>query len=148
MMTFCWKIKNILLSFFSLNTMGARALVIQDDHILLVKHTYSPGWHTIGGEIDPGESGLEALKRELREEAGVDICGPPSILGFYHNRHKNRDDYVVVYVCKEFKKRDVVSREILEERWFSLKALPSDISPATKRRIEEYLGDRVLSDQW
>lgn len=128
--------------------MGARALVIQEDHVLLVKHTYTPGWCTIGGEIETGESGLQALKRELMEEVGIDLYESPPILGFYLNNFKKRDDYVIVYVCKHFEKKEVSSKEILDARWFPLSDLPSDITPGTKRRIEEYLGHHPLSDQW
>jgi len=148
MIKFYWKIKNILLSLLSKKTIGARALVVQGDQILLVKHTYTPGWCTIGGGIDAGESGLQALRRELMEEVGVDLTEIPSLLGFYHNPKGKRDDYVAVYVCKKFKKKNVDSKEILEVCWFPLSALPSDITPATKRRIEEYLGHRSLSDRW
>lgn len=148
MISFYWHIKNFLLSLFSKKTMGARVLVIQGDQILLIKHTYTPGWCTIGGGIDPGESGLQALKRELMEEVGVTLSAEPSLLGFYHRPHKKRDDYVVVYVCKAFEKKDVSSPEISETRWFPLKDLPHDITPGTKRRIEEYLGHRPLSDVW
>lgn len=95
-----------------------------------------------------GKTGLQALRRELKEEVGVDLHEPPAILGFYHKQHKKMHDYVIVYVCKSFEKMKVVSREILEEKWFPLNALPHDISPATQRRIEEYLGQRPLSDQW
>ncbi|OJW51282.1 MAG: hypothetical protein BGO67_12685 [Alphaproteobacteria bacterium 41-28] len=143
-----WKIRNIFLSLFSLKTVGARALVLQKDHILLVKHTYLAGWYTIGGGVDAGESGLQALIRELKEEVGVILQESPSILGFYHNRYEKRDDYVIVYVCKKFEKEEVTSKEISEARWFPLNALPPDISPSTKRRIEEYLGLRSLSDVW
>jgi len=122
--------------------------VIQEDQVLLVKHTYTPGWSTIGGGVDPGESGLQALKRELMEEVGVQLFGEPSLLGFYHRPHKKRDDYVVVYVCKHFEKKDTSSPEIAEVQWFSLSDLPQDIAPGTKRRIEEYLGHRPLSDVW
>lgn len=148
MLKFFWNIRNILLSLFSLRTVGARALVLQNDHILLVKHTYLPGWCTIGGGVDAGESGLQALRRELKEEVGVILHESPSILGFYHKRYEKRDDYIIVYVCKEFERQEVVSKEILEAKWFPLNALPHDISPATKRRIEEYLRLRSLSDVW
>ncbi|MBY0293071.1 MAG: NUDIX domain-containing protein [Alphaproteobacteria bacterium] len=143
-----WKIKNSIYALFSKRTMGARALVLRDNRILLVKHTYMPGWCTIGGGIESGETGLQALRRELQEEVGITLRELPSILGFYYNRTQKRDDYVITYICKEFEKQDVVSIEILEEKWFSLDALPSDISPGTKRRIEEYLGHRSLSDKW
>ena len=143
-----WKIKNIIYALFSKRTMGARALVLRDNSILLVKHTYMPGWYTIGGGIESGETGLQVLRRELQEEVGITLRELPSILGFYHNYTQKRDDYVITYICKEFEKQDVFSKEILKEKWFSLDDLPSDISPATKRRIEEYLGHRSLSDKW
>jgi 8-oxo-dGTP pyrophosphatase MutT (NUDIX family) len=148
MIKFLWKTRNIVLSLFSLRTVGARALVLQNNQILLVKHTYMPEWYTIGGGVDAGESGLQALRRELLEEVGVILHESPPILGVYHNRHKKRDDYVIVYVCKKFEKTEVTSNEILEARWFPLNALPPDISPSTKKRIEEYLGLRSLSDVW
>ena len=148
MIKFYWKIKNILLSLLSKKTMGARALVIQEDQILLVKHTYTPGWCTIGGGIDAGESGIQALKRELTEEVGIKLMESPVLLGFYHNPKEHRDDYVVVYVCKEFKREEASSPEILEARWFPIKDLPHDVTPGTKRRIEEYLGQRSLSEMW
>jgi len=144
-----WKIYAILLFLLSKKTMGARALVIQEDQILLVKHTYISGWCTIGGGIDPGESGVQALKRELMEEVGIELFEEPPLLGLYHNPKGKRDDYVVLYVCKKFKRHDnVTSPEILDSQWFSLHNLPPDIAPGTKRRIEEYLGTRPLSDKW
>ncbi len=46
------KIKSFLLSLFIKRTVGARALVIKEDEILLVKHTYMPMWYTIGGGVE------------------------------------------------------------------------------------------------
>lgn len=148
MMKLLWDIRVLLLSFLSKKTVGARALVIQNDQILLIKHTYLPGWCTIGGGVDQGETGLQALKRELKEEVGIDLQEEPSILGFYHKNQKKWDDYIILYVCKKFTRTETYSREILESKWFSLNDLPSDITPSTKSRIEEYLGHRPLSDTW
>lgn len=108
-----------------------------------------PDWHTIGGGVDPGESSLEAIKRELQEEVGIDVIEDPSLFGFYYNPYHKRDDYVAFYICKKFNRNNsVTSPEISEAKWFSLNSLPSDTSPGTKRRIEEYLGMRPLSDVW
>lgn len=143
-----WKIKNFFLSLFSRRTVGARALVIHEEKVLLVKHTYIPGWYTIGGGVEAGESGLQALIRELKEEAGIIPTQLPTLFGFYYNRTQKRNDYVAFYICKDFTKKEVKSKEILEARWFSLENLPVDISEGTKRRIDEYLGRQPLSDQW
>ncbi|MEZ5228459.1 MAG: NUDIX hydrolase [Acidimicrobiales bacterium] len=36
-----------------------------------------------GGLVDPGEHPFEAAVRELREEAGFELAGPPTMVGCY-----------------------------------------------------------------
>lgn len=148
MKNYLWRIKYFLFSCLVRKTLGARALVIAGNTVLLVKHSYTPGWYTIGGSIERGETPIEALQRELLEEVGVSCLTLPKLINVYHSKHAKRDDYVMFYLVNDFKKIPVNSGEILEEKWFELQNLPSDISPATKRRIEEYLGLRRLEEQW
>jgi 8-oxo-dGTP diphosphatase len=60
---------------------GARALVIDhEDRILLLRVLVQDGssvWITPGGGIEPGESPLEALERELVEEVGLRLNDSP-----------------------------------------------------------------------
>ena len=148
-MKFCVTIKNIILSLFGVQTVGTRALVIKDQQILLVTHTYMPGWCSIGGGVDKGESPINAIKRELREEVGIKLNSAPRLFNVYYNNFQKRDDYVVLYICDDFVENDTKSwLEIKEKKWFRLNNLPKDITPSTKRRIEEYLELRDMSDKW
>lgn len=141
-------LKNAVYSLLRKNTLGARILLIKDDKILLVKHTYMPGWYTVGGGIEPAESPLEAIQRELKEEVGVTLKQPPKLFSIYHSRYEKRDDYIVLYAASEHVQEVVHSPEILEQKWFSLAALPDDVTPATRRRIDEYLGKVAIQDKW
>lgn len=141
-------IKTFVGSFFRKVTIGARVLLIQDGKILLIKHTYMPKWYSVGGGVEKGESPLQAIYREAQEEVGIHFLEPPILFGVYINHFRKKDDYVVLYVAHAFKREPTTSFEIQDSQWFDLKALPGDISPATKRRIEEYQGLRTISDIW
>ena len=65
---------------------SVRALVFRDKSILLMQNL--DGYHIHpGGRVEAGESHLDALRREIVEEAGVEITGVRR-LGFMHLRHE------------------------------------------------------------
>jgi ADP-ribose pyrophosphatase YjhB (NUDIX family) len=132
-------------------TLGIRAAVLDaDGRVFLVRHTYVPGWHLPGGGVEPGETGLDALARELREEACIEIAGAPRLHGVYLNRHASDRDHVLLYVVREFrvtaaKTRD---REIAEAGFFPLDALPDGVTPGTAARLAEIGDGRPPSPVW
>ena len=140
--------RNLIHKFLNKKTVGVRVLLINNNKILLVRHTYISGWYTIGGGVDEGESPLQAIARELGEEVHIN-CDSFELFGFYYSNKQRRDDYVALYVAQvnstEF---EIDNKEIAQANWFSFDDLPSDISPATKRRIEEYLGRTTKTDLW
>jgi 8-oxo-dGTP pyrophosphatase MutT (NUDIX family) len=138
-----------ILYYFGYNTFAARALIIKGNKILLIKHSYQPGWHIVGGGIDRGETPVQAVKRELLEELGLKCLEEPKIFGIYYNNYKNGNDFKVIYVVKKFNlPKSFHNGEISEARMFDMKKLPKDIHQPTLRRIEEYMGLRKMDEMW
>lgn len=130
-------------------TVGVRAIVLNDKHeVLLVRHTYIPGWYMPGGGVDRHEDPIMAITRELWEEVGVKPKKVPELFGIYHNLFQGVDDYPIVYVIRHFSQEYVISSEIAEISWFSLDALPDDTSPGTRRRLAEFKTHTLPSRCW
>ena len=132
-------------------TLGVRAVVL-DEHrrVFLIRHTYTDGWHFPGGGVEVGETAPDALGRELREEARIEIEGEPRLHGVFFNGRVSRRDHVVVYVVTAFRviepKRP--DREIAEARFFPLDALPRDLTRATGVRLAEITAGSPPASTW
>ena len=132
-------------------TIGARVMVVDGDRVLLIRHTYVPGWQFPGGGVGPGETVEAAGAREVLEETGHRITGPMQLVGIFHNTSPvtNRDHvafYVATSFAKEFdRKKD---HEIAEVGWFDRKSLPQGVTPATSQRIDEYFDAVPQREVW
>lgn len=108
------------------------AFVVEDGRVLLARRAGDPDaglWDTPGGFLDEGESPEDGLRRELREEAGVEIeLG--DLLGTYVDRYGDGPDAPALLVflweatvaSGELEAADDVS----ELRWFARDELPPD----------------------
>lgn len=137
--------------FWQRMTLGARVMVVDGDKVLLIRHTYVPGWQFPGGGVDPGETLEEAGLRETLEETGHRVVGPMTLFGVYHNTSPVTDrDHVAFYVATGFEKmfERQPDREIAEVGWFDRRALPEKVTPATSQRIDEYFDGVPKRDVW
>ena len=132
-------------------TLGVRAVVL-DGHnqVFLIRHTYVPGWHLPGGGVETGETALEALDRELREEACIAMDGAPALVGVFFNRRISRRDHVLVYLIRRFTVLEAKQpdREIAEAGFFPLDRLPEGTTSATRQRLAEILEGQPPSVNW
>ncbi|RIA55498.1 NUDIX domain-containing protein [Dichotomicrobium thermohalophilum] len=77
---------------------SVRALVLDGDDIVAVENLSAPGkLHMPGGGIEHGETMLDALKRELREE----LCVGPATADYLLAIENLFDTYLGLYHCVE-----------------------------------------------
>src|SRR5881409_2751187 len=54
-------------------TVGAVCLLQREGRLLMLRQPHREGWSLPGGLLDRRESAADAVRRELREEVGLDI---------------------------------------------------------------------------
>ena len=114
--------------------------IITDDHgrVLLLKHRFRPGsgWGIPGGYIEKGEQPEDALRRELREEAGLEL---ESVAVMTTRTFKKPQQVEIVFVCRAAGVPDQLNYEILKAQWFSANELPASLPKDQSELIKEAL---------
>lgn len=119
--------------------MGVRVMLVRDDRVLLVYHTYVDHWHFPGGGLKNGETVVEGASREVYEETGVVTTGELQLLGIYTGFGRGRTDQTAVFVCHEFVfTPPPASWEIVGSAFFGLDALPPDTQRGFRLCVRDY----------
>jgi ADP-ribose pyrophosphatase YjhB (NUDIX family) len=132
-------------------TLGAQGVVIDaDDRVLLVRHSYRPGWFFPGGGVEWGETLEEALARELEEEVGVTLTAAPVLHGLFSNNSNFPGDHIAVYLIRKWTRRDGYRQkgEIAEAEMFAADDVPALTDPGTRVRLAEIYGNAPISPHW
>jgi len=136
--------------FYQNSSPTASAIILNDkDEVLLSKRAIEPYhgfWDCIGGFLENGEDPLAGLKREVKEEIGieVEIIRLIDIVIDTYGKDGNYTLNIYYYVkalSQEFNPQDDIS----EVRWFSLESLPENLAFANNRKILEYVAGQVKS---
>ncbi|THV24655.1 NUDIX domain-containing protein [Peteryoungia ipomoeae] len=131
-------------------TLGVRAACFDaEGRVFLVRHTYVPGWHLPGGGVERGETTLDSLAKELREEGNLAMTSVPLLFHAYFNHQISGRDHVLLYrVSVTQIAPRIADREIAEAGFFPLDALPEETTAATRARLAEIAGLATPSGYW
>ncbi len=141
-MSAAWAVQRRRHRLFRTTTVGVRMMLVRDDQVLLVRHTYRSGWYMPGGGVNRGESIEAAARREAHEETGAST-GAVELFGVFTNLGEGKTDHITVFLCRDFQVPAMQpNHEIAEWRFFPLDSLPNDVAPGSRRRLEEYRAGR------
>lgn len=106
-------------------TVGA---VVTDNRglVLLLKHRFRPGsgWGMPGGFMETGEQPEDTLRRELREEIGLEI---EQAQLFTVRAFKKPRQVEIVFRCQSIGNPDQLNFEIQKAKWFAVSELPPEL---------------------
>src|SRR6267143_3588519 len=115
-------------------TVTAGAMIFDDDgRILLLDHVFRPdnGWGVPGGFLNRGEQPEAGLRRELREEVGLELDSVELL--FTRSLHRPRQ-IEIYFRAKAIGTPHPRSFEIKRAEWFPLDALPREL-PIDQRQL-------------
>jgi len=115
-----------------LNPASAAAGVVLDEEgrVLLVRRARPPfedAWALPAGYQEQDEEPRECLRREVREEAGLEV-EPYELFDLIHVVDPRRPANVAVFLCRAVGGRIEAGDEASDARWFALDELPGELA--------------------
>ena len=119
---------------------SVEALIVMDETLLFLRRNNQPAkgeWWFPGGRVRKEESLEEALRREVKEETGLEVSSY-KLINVYSRVFPERHDITIAYLCKCKKGKVKLNNEHSEHKL--TKILPSGLHP--------HLLETVRESQW
>ena len=131
-------------------TRGVKVMLFNPaGEILLIRNSYGASQQFVlpGGGVRPWERPERAAVREVREELGLEARSL-ALVSTHFSRAEGKRDTIHLFRGEASGKPVTDDWEVAEARFFAPHALPPNISPASRRRIDESLGKREAETSW
>ena len=108
--------------------------------VLLLKHRFRPGsgWGVPGGFLEKGEQLEAALRRELREEVGLEV---EHVRLLTTHTFKKPKQVEIIFSCRAVGEPEELNFEIQKAAWFLPGELPAELPESQARLIKRVMND-------
>jgi len=118
-------------------TVSTAAIITNgSNQVLLLNHVLRPlsSWGFPGGFVDPVEEIETAIRREVREETGIELEDVKLLEINTFKRHIE-----ILWSAKGVGEPEVKSAEIIDLGWFRADAMPKELGLKQRKQIEAVL---------
>ena len=121
--------------------LAVKSFIIKDNKLLILKRRFDnvqkPNiWEISGGRLEPGENPHEGIKRETKEETGIDI----EVLHPLNVRHFTREDgqtiTMLIFLCKALNNNVNISKEHSNFEWVSLNSCKEKLTEFFHQEVD------------
>ena len=124
------------------------ALILRGEELLICQRRpdqpLGSKWEFPGGKMEPGETAEEALKRELKEELGIDATISTRIAHIRHNYRSGGAVDLQFFVVNEYA-GEITNLIFQDIRWCPLRNLPQyDFLTADRNLVRDLAAGKLL----
>ena len=130
--------KDTILNLERKHWVSVAAAVVDGERVLAIRRRDNNKWEPPGGTLEPDETIIEGLRREVLEEIGIRLS-EPTLSGVYKNM--NRGIVALVYRSIHNGDSPKQSDEVAESRWMTAKEIEENLDPAYAARLLDALSN-------